>query len=369
MSTPKFVLAAVVAAVCTLDSPTWAWMQASVPQAGPLLVADPPKVDFGDAFQGEVLEQVVTVKNTGDEGFPVGSIQTSCGCTAARIVGPDGIEYPTRSAGSEPILTLGPGEEMKVQVEFHTQGKSGTIDQSMKVHHIDGQRVPPLEVGVHVRVTKAIQVTPPWLNLNHILKTQRVEEEVVVEATEIGPWKILGFENQLAGQPLPPWMTFEVLDTEGPRRRIKVVLDGERPVGPINARVLVMIEHERIKQVDFALTAIIDPNVTFDTGNPAYPDNINFEQMKPEDKVTRTLKITNTNPAVPYLLDAVDVVSTKADFFSTAIRVIEPGMSYEVDVTADGAIGDPFFRGSVMLRARHPDVPSKMIQYHGWVKK
>lgn len=367
MTTLKTLSAALLVALCALLNPALAAQDG--PSAGPLLTADPPQVDFGDAFQGEILDQVVTVKNDGDEPFLLGSIQTSCGCTAASILGPDGVSYPTRTSSNEPILSLGPGEEMAVTVEFRTQGKHGDIKQTMKVHHVDHQAVPPLEVGVTVRVSKALQVTPAWLNLNRISKTAVVEEEIVVEATEIGDWAITGFENQLPGQKVPPYLTFEVLDEEGPRRRIKVSIDGDRPVGPINARIRIGIDHERIEHVDFAVTAMVEPNVTFDSGNTAYPENLNFEQLKPEDKVTRTLTITNTDPAVPYDLQSVDLVTTKKDFFVTEIRTVEEGVSYEVDVTVDGSIGDPFFRGSIMLRALHPDVPNKMIPFHGWVRK
>ena len=38
-------------------------------------------------------------------------------------------------------------------------------------------------------------------------------------------------------------------------------------------------DHERIEHVDFAVTAMVEPNVTFDSGNTAYPENLNFEQL------------------------------------------------------------------------------------------
>jgi hypothetical protein len=331
------------------------------------LLAEPPNVEFGDAFEGELLTQTVRVSNDGERDWHVRSIQTSCGCTAAKIMA-GGFEFPTRTNGNDPILTLEPGEEMNVVVEFRTAGKHGDVKQSMKVLHTDTS-IPALEVGVHVRVTQGIQITPKWLNLNRISKSEKVEEIVVIESVEIGEWTVEGFESMIESQPLPEWIKFELLDKEGPRRRVRVELSGDRPVGALIARVKINIGHERITSADFSVSATVLPNVTFDTGTAAFQDNLDFGQMAPADKVTRTIKITNTEPDVPYELEAVDLLSKEKDFFVTAIREVEKGVSYEIDVTADGAIGAPFFRGSVVLRAKHPDLPNKMIPFVGWVRK
>jgi len=334
---------------------------APAPQGVSVLVANPAKVDFGDAFQGEVLDHEVIVTNTGDEPFPVTSIQTSCGCTAAQIIGPDGTIHRSQATqGNEPILTLEPEQEMKVLVEFRTAGKHGDINQFMKIHNQDPS-VAPLQVGVHIRVTKAIQVDPPWLNLERIGKSERI--------VEIGEWDIKGVRMQVAGMKVPDYMTFEVLDKEGPRRRVRMVLDGDRKVGALSTRLTVDIEHERIQTADFAVTAIIQPNVNFECGNAAFQENVNFEQLTPSEKVTRTVKITNKDPTVPYILESTDILTTKKEFFSTEVREIEKGVSYEVDITVDGSIAAAFFRGSLVLRAQHPDLPSKMIPFHGWVRE
>ena len=59
----------------------------------------------------------------------------------------------------------------------------------------------------------------------------------------------------------------------------------------------------------------------------------------------------------------------KGEYFETELRTIEEGVRYEVDLKADGRIGDSFFRGNLVLQAEHPDLKSKTISFHGWVKK
>ena len=131
----------------------------------------------------------------------------------------------------------------------------------------------------------------------------------------------------------------------------------------------IQIDHERIKQVDFAVSAIVEPNVSFNTESSSFQDSVNFEHVNADDKVTRTIKVLNKDPSVPYMLEGVDILTSQKDFFETEIRTLDEGVSYEIDITVDGAIGAPFFRGSLVLRAEHPDLPGKMIPFHGWVQK
>ena len=332
------------------------------------LSAEPKEVDFGDAYQGETLLQKVTLKNVGDTDWQVGRIQTSCGCTVAKLFGPDGTELPTRSKTNESIVTLQPGEEVKVDVKFETAGKQGAINQRMQIHNVDPS-ITPVSVPVTVHVAKALQITPAWVNLGNISKSETVEAEVVIESLEIGDWDIAGFTSQVAGQELPDFLKFEILDEKGPSRRIKLLVEGDRPVAPISPRVRVLIDHERVGHIDFTVTGIVQPNVSFSAGETAFQENISFDQVAPTETVTRTLTIQNKDPSVPYALESVDLLTTQKEFFVTEVRAIEEGVAYEVDITVDGKIGAPFFRGSMVLRAEHPDVPSKTIPFHGWVRK
>ena len=146
-----------------------------------------------------------------------------------------------------------------------------------------------------------------------------------------------------------------------------MTISGDLPVGSLAPRVRIDIDHERVSFVDFTVTGIVRPNVTFDAGQETFQENINFGQFGPDETVTKTLKITNTEPDVPYTLETVDLLTQHKDFFTTEVRTIEEGVQYEVDVTVSGKIEAPFFRGSLVLRAKHPDIPNRMIPFHGWV--
>ncbi|RKY21953.1 MAG: hypothetical protein DRQ55_02710 [Planctomycetota bacterium] len=332
------------------------------------LEASPSAVDFGEAFEGEVLHQKVTVTNTGDEPWPVHRIQTSCGCTVAKLFDDAGAEVPTKPTGSEPIIVLEPGASMHTEVEFRTAGKHGKVSQTMQIYHTD-QGVPPVAIPVSVQVSRALAVNPRWVNLGNLKKSDSLTQEITVEAIEIGDWDITGFASQVEGQQLPSWLEFNVLDKEGAVRRVEISINGPLPVGALSPRIKIQIDHPRIKGVDFTMTGIVRANVSFDSGQANLQENLNFEQFAPEEQVTRTLHIVNSAPDEPYLLEDVEVQSKQSEFFTVSTKEIRPGIEYEVSLTADGSIGLPFFRGNLLLKAKHPDVASKLIPFHGWVRQ
>jgi hypothetical protein len=339
-----------------------------LPTAGPHLVADPPKVDFGEAFEGETLIQGVKITNIGNLAWSLSRIQTSCGCTVTKLYGPDGAELPTRAKPGQPLVVIEVGQSIETSVEFKTEGKHGAVNQHMQLYNTD-TTIPPLQVPVSVKVNRALSITPRWVNLQSISKTAHVEETVVLEALEIGDWKIAGFTSQIAGQTLPDYLSFEVLDETGPTRRIKLTIEGKLPHGTLSPRVRILIDHDRIDHVDFTITGIVKPDVTFDSGQTAFQENINFEQFGKDETVTKTLTITNKDPSIPYLLESIDLLTQHKEFFETKIVSRDEGNTYKIEITVDGKIGAPFFRGSLVLRAKHPDLPQKMIPFHGWVKQ
>ncbi len=333
------------------------------------LLAEPAIVDFGDVFDGEPARSTVKFTNTSKADWAVSKVATTCGCTVATVHGPDGAELPAHPVDPNfPMVTLKPGESLVVDVEMMTTNQHGAVEKGLQVYPVD-PALTMVTVPVRARVSKAFAVSPDSLNLLTLSKSGRIEREVVIEAQTLGDWTIDGFESAIEGKPLPDCIAFEVLDKEGSRRRIKLVSDGPRPVGPMTVKVRVKLGHEKVKGVEFFVYGVVQPDVTFSSGHPQFPESISFDQMEPGSKVTKTLTIKNGDPSVPYVLESVDIQSPKPQFFVTSIRTIEEGVSYEVDVTADATVGDAFFRGNLVLHAKHPDLPSRVVPFHGWVRK
>jgi hypothetical protein len=74
---------------------------------GPVLTLETNTHDFGDIFQGDVVEHTFKFTNTGNQPLLITNIQTSCGCTTP--------QWPR-----DPIMPGGKGE---IKVGFNSAGK------------------------------------------------------------------------------------------------------------------------------------------------------------------------------------------------------------------------------------------------------
>jgi|GEM_PF-2472322 len=331
------------------------------------LLPEPAVVDFGDVFEGEAPHTTVTFTNKGEADFRIREVRTSCGCTVATVAGPDGVAVPSKPTSDQPILVLKSGESMKVGVEMNTTGQHGAVEKSLQVHNIE-PTVPVVTVPVRARVSKAFAITPDQLNLGSVPKRGAIERELTIQAQSIGDWSVEGFESGIEGRPLPEGLHLDVLDKEGPARRVKLVFDGPRPVGPITLKVRIKVAHERVKNIDFYVYGQVQSDVIFSTGENI-PETINFDQMDPGSIVTRTVTITNHDPETPYKVIGLEIQAPKKEFFKTALRTIEEGVRYEVDISADSALAENFFRGNLVVLAEHPEQARKALPFHGWVRK
>ena len=84
---------------------------------GPILTLEKSTHDFGDIFQGDVVEQVFKFTNTGNQPLIITNIQTSCGCTTP--------EWPRN-----PIMPGGKGE---IKVGFNSAGKLNKQSKSLPI--------------------------------------------------------------------------------------------------------------------------------------------------------------------------------------------------------------------------------------------
>lgn len=363
-----------LATLAWLAGPSMALPAAPAPvqvQSALPISAEPAVVDFGDILAGEPARGTVKITNTSEKAVPVKQVKTSCGCTVATVHGPDGTELPAHPPQADMLVTtLEPGQALSVDVAMETATAQGAIEKQLQIYVGDAS-APTLSVPVKARISKAFSISPDKVDLRNVARSGRVEQTVVVQAQSIGNWSIEGFESGLDGNPLPAWLQFSVLDTEGLSRRVQVVSDGPRPVGPFTAKVRIKIGHEKVKAVDFMIYGIVRPDVVFDTGSPTAPDSVSFDQMGKGETVTRTVKIVNNDPTVPYLLKNVDVQVPEhlKSLVTAKINALQEGISYEIVLTAKADMPEAFFRGSLLLIAEHPDLPRHPITFHGWVKQ
>lgn len=84
---------------------------------GPVLTLEKSTHDFGDIFQGDVVEQIFKFTNTGNQPLIITDIKTSCGCTTP--------EWPRN-----PIM---PGAKGEIKVGFNSAGKMNKQTKNLPI--------------------------------------------------------------------------------------------------------------------------------------------------------------------------------------------------------------------------------------------
>lgn len=87
----------------------WAQEASTEVASGPAITFEETAHEFGDIFQGDVVEHTFTFENTGTEPLIITNVQTTCGCTAP----------------SWPRDPIAPGQANEIKVRFNSAGKMG----------------------------------------------------------------------------------------------------------------------------------------------------------------------------------------------------------------------------------------------------
>lgn len=91
--------------------------------------------DFGELKDGDVVEYSFNFTNTGNADLVIATVLSSCGCT-------------TPNYTKEPIK---PGEKGKIDVQFNSTGKTGTVSKiiSVKTNAVPSTRVLTISAEVY----------------------------------------------------------------------------------------------------------------------------------------------------------------------------------------------------------------------------
>ena len=105
------------------------------------------------------------------------------------------------------------------------------------------------------------------------------------------------------------------------------------------------------------------------TKNKVNQERVDFEVINAGESRTRTIEVTNGNPAAPYVISGLEVESKYNDQIKAELTEHEKGLRYTITLTTDPALTARFFRGILKIKSEHGDLAEKQIHFHGWVKK
>src|SRR5690554_3546348 len=85
---------------------------------GPLITFEESSKDFGDITQGDKVEHVFKLENTGNAPLIISNVAATCGCTVP--------SWP-----KEPIA---PGKTAQIKVSFNSAGKIGQQNSVVRIY-------------------------------------------------------------------------------------------------------------------------------------------------------------------------------------------------------------------------------------------
>jgi len=148
-----------------------AWAQAL---AGPNLVVEDSRYDFGSVMQGEKVEHRFTFRNDGDAPLLIDKVKSSCSCTASLV---SSKEIP-------------PGKSGTIQAVFDSARFRGRIHKTIYLYSNDPQR-PTSEFLLEGEVALPVQMIPSLLNFGDVGANEAKEQVLRVKNAGSQPMQII----------------------------------------------------------------------------------------------------------------------------------------------------------------------------------
>ena len=164
----------------------------AVAPSGPQPNIEIPESEFKtETSEGDPVEHVFKVKNTGKEPLVITDVKTSCGCTAAML-----------SKAGTPIekgqsMTLAPGEGGDIKTTFNSKGYSGEVKKVITVYSNDPD-MPQATANLLVKVNQEISLSQQSIFFSGLLKDQKDSKSLDLTAASAAPLKITKAESDNA---------------------------------------------------------------------------------------------------------------------------------------------------------------------------
>jgi hypothetical protein len=128
-----------LAAAALLVGPSAPRTEVARDPAGPRLVVEPSRFDFGSALPGKRLTKEFSLRNMGSAPLRIEKLASSCACTAFLL--------------DEKDRTLPPGRSAPLRVTLTTPARPGRVVETVSLTTNDGERA-VTEISVEATVAE-----------------------------------------------------------------------------------------------------------------------------------------------------------------------------------------------------------------------
>jgi len=343
-----------------------------------------PAHDFGQVWEGAVLEHEFALKVMGSEDLLIESVSADCGCTVPILevaATEDGPRRPYENGSA-----LAPGSWLFLQVEYNTRGKLGSSPRS--VHMTGNLPGGETKVLIQAEVRRWLAAEPGRVDLPELFVADRTQTHFVVRSPDETP-----FHLRHTGLGIPPEVEVELEprdpvtgDPDGAPPRagvwdVRVTLGPDLPLGSHGYPIQLISD---VPNPDAPLAEDGSPQcfaampfvgirvvglVSVD------PGRLTFGMLRPGETVARTLRISSNDPdfelGEPEL--SLEPMRPGDDFplgktAQLSARPVEGENAWDVQLLfseLDPAVPRTFL-ARLVLRTGHPDEPSIQVPVTGF---
>jgi hypothetical protein len=333
------------------------------PVDGPKIASDRTFLDLGDMMLGAERTVAFPIRNDGTAPLVIRRIETTCGCTFARVLDLGGSPIDVAaSAAAGTVLTLAPGQGCQVELQFVSAGQPATrLRKQTRVVSNDPLNS-ELVLEIEVNLVKAFVVEPQPLVIGEITRGESVTRTVHLKPDpSMANVELVDFAE------VPPYLEPKWTRTED-GFDVTLTLRGDAPIGYLQPTFQVTTTHPTFARIPIQCAVTVKSPVRIDTGDASQREILDFGPIAAGSTHERTIRVEN-GASQPVQLVEARVDAKRADCVKAAIEVVEAGRSYRVNVTLSAPTDAKSLRGSLVLKSDSPLMPDKIVPFQAWVTK
>jgi hypothetical protein len=355
--------------------------ESGIPGQGPFpvyLATRAPAHDFGEVWEGTVLEHEFALKVMGTEDLVIESVSADCGCTVPSLEVGDTEEGMRQAyATGDPLQ---PGSWLFLQVEYNTRGKLGSTPRNVHViGNLPGGRT---QVLVQADVRRWLAAAPPRVDLPELFVDDQTETRFEVSSPDGTPFRLRHTELGV-----PPQVKVELVPRESDDEERAALWDVLVTLGPD----LPLGSHGYPIQL---VSDVPNPDaLRAEDGAPAFfsampfvgvrvvglvsvaPGRMTFGMIRPGETVSRTVRVSSNDSDFELGEPAVRLEPMRpGDDFplgrtaELSVRPVEGENAWDVQLLLSEL--DPevtrTFLARLVLDTGHPQEPSIQVPVTGF---
>lgn len=295
------------------------------------IAVDIAEFDFGKVTEGELVQHEFVVRNDGQAPLEIKRVAPACGCTVAEI----------------PMSTIQPGASANLLVSFDTKGFFGEKVKPVLIYTNDPAN-PSFEVSLKGEVERDVRIEPPRLYFGVVSKGKSSSKYIDVETdpdSGINVMEVLSRSELIQIQE-------ETVGSEAGRKRYRVSISPELPVGVFRNRLLVKTSSERNPAISVPVFARVEGDLML------APLDVSFGLIAAplQEPVRKTAILKNKGAR------AVKIVSIESDndTVQAKTKALVEGREFEIEISAlPEDLGS--FKAILTIETDHEDEAQKRL--------